>query len=54
MAPARPWTLDALAAEARVSRATLVRIFRNTAGLAPLAFLSELPPGARAASSRLH
>ncbi len=25
MAPARAWTLDALAAEARVSRATLVR-----------------------------
>ncbi len=42
MAPARAWTLDALAAEARVSRATLVRIFRKAAGLAPLAFLSEL------------
>jgi AraC family transcriptional activator of mtrCDE len=41
-APARAWTLDALAAEARVSRATLVRIFRRVAGLAPLAFLSEL------------
>jgi AraC family transcriptional activator of mtrCDE len=42
LAPARAWTLDALAAEARVSRATLVRIFRRVAGLAPLAFLSEL------------
>jgi len=42
MAPARDWTLDALAAEAGVSRATLVRIFRKAAGLAPLAFLSEL------------
>jgi AraC family transcriptional activator of mtrCDE len=42
MAPTRAWTLDALAAEARVSRATLVRIFRKAAGLAPLAFLSEL------------
>ena len=42
MAPARAWTLDALAAEARVSRATLVRLFRKAAGLAPLAFLSEL------------
>jgi AraC family transcriptional activator of mtrCDE len=42
MAPARAWTLDALAAEARVSRATLVRIFRNAASVAPLAFLSEL------------
>ena len=42
MAPARAWTLDALAAEARVSRATLVRIFRKAAGLAPLAFLGEL------------
>jgi AraC family transcriptional regulator, activator of mtrCDE len=41
-APAQSWTLDALAAEARVSRATLVRIFRQAAGLAPLAFLSEL------------
>lgn len=41
-APAQAWTLDALAAEARVSRATLVRIFRKAAGLAPLAFLSEL------------
>jgi AraC-like DNA-binding protein len=34
MAPARAWTLDALAAEARVSRATVVRIFRRAAGLA--------------------
>ena len=42
MAPARAWTLDALAAEAQVSRATLVRIFHKAAGLAPLAFLSEL------------
>src|SRR5262245_11193262 len=42
MAPAQTWTLDSLAAEARVSRATLVRIFRKAAGLAPLAFLSEL------------
>lgn len=42
MAPERAWTLDALATEARVSRATLVRIFRKAAGLAPLAFLSEL------------
>jgi AraC family transcriptional activator of mtrCDE len=40
--PERAWTLDALASEARVSRATLVRIFRKTAGLAPLTFLSEL------------
>jgi AraC family transcriptional activator of mtrCDE len=42
MAPAQAWTLDALAAEARVSRATLVRTFRKAAGIAPLAFLSEL------------
>jgi AraC family transcriptional activator of mtrCDE len=42
VAPPRAWTLDALAAEARVSRATLVRIFRKAAGLAPLAFLSGL------------
>lgn len=42
MAPQRAWTLDALATEARVSRATLVRTFRETAGLAPFAFLSDL------------
>src|ERR1700755_1133751 len=36
------YDLDALAAEARVSRATLVRIFRKPAVLAPSAFLSEL------------
>jgi AraC family transcriptional regulator, activator of mtrCDE len=47
MAPARAGTLDALAAEAWVSRATLVRIFRKAACLAPLAFLSELRLGSR-------
>src|SRR6476661_9370099 len=41
-APARPWTLDELAAEAHVSRATLVRIFRREGDLPPLGFLSEL------------
>jgi AraC family transcriptional regulator, activator of mtrCDE len=42
-APAHPWTLDA--AEAHVSRATLVRIFRREGNLAPLGFLSELRLG---------
>ena len=41
-APGHDWTLDALAAEAHVSRASLVRIFRKTAGVAPLAFLTDL------------
>lgn len=40
--PARPWTLDELAARALVSRASLVRLFRRLAGMAPLEFLSEL------------
>jgi AraC family transcriptional activator of mtrCDE len=44
-APARPWTLDELAAEAHVSRATLVRIFRREGDLPPLGFLSELRLG---------
>jgi AraC-like DNA-binding protein len=44
-APAHPWTLDELAAEAHVSRATLVRIFRREGDIAPLGFLSELRLG---------
>jgi AraC family transcriptional activator of mtrCDE len=44
-APGHNWTLDALAAEAHVSRASLVRIFRKTAGVAPLAFLTDLRLG---------
>jgi AraC family transcriptional activator of mtrCDE len=44
-APAHPWTLDELAAEAHVSRATLVRTFRREADLPPLGFLSELRLG---------
>src|ERR1700736_4361615 len=44
-APAHPWTLDELAAEAHVSRATLVRIFRREGDLAPLGLLSELRLG---------
>jgi AraC family transcriptional activator of mtrCDE len=40
--PDKPWTLDELAAEARTSRATLVRMFQRAAGAAPLAFLAEL------------
>ena len=40
--PARSWTLDELAALANASRANLVRIFRKTAQVSPLAFLSEM------------
>jgi AraC family transcriptional activator of mtrCDE len=40
--PARNWTLDELAARANASRASLARMFRRTARLAPLAFLTEL------------
>jgi AraC family transcriptional regulator, activator of mtrCDE len=43
--PAHRWTLDGLAAEAHVSRATLVRVFRKAAGIAPLTFLTELRLG---------
>ncbi len=39
---ARPWTLDELAEAAHTSRATLVRMFRQSAGTAPLAFLTDL------------
>ena len=38
----RAWTLDELAQAAHTSRATLVRMFRQTAGKAPLAFLTDL------------
>lgn len=41
----RAWTLDELASHAGASRATLVRMFQKTAGLAPLAFLAELRLG---------
>ena len=40
--PARPWTLDELAAQAMTSRATLVRLFRANVDRAPLAYLAEL------------
>lgn len=43
--PARDWSLDALAAAAAASRATLVRAFRKAAGIAPLAFLTEIRLG---------
>ncbi|MET1026400.1 MAG: AraC family transcriptional regulator [Dongiaceae bacterium] len=43
--PAKSWTLDALAAKANASRATLVRLFQKTAGMAPLEFLTELRLG---------
>ncbi|WP_445681263.1 AraC family transcriptional regulator [Radicibacter daui] len=40
--PARDWSLDDLAAEALTSRASLVRLFRRLAGLAPLECLAAL------------
>ena len=43
--PARPWSLDDIAATANTSRATLVREFRKLAQVAPLGFLSELRLG---------
>jgi AraC family transcriptional activator of mtrCDE len=39
---ARDWTLDEMAAVAIASRATLVRAFQKRAGVAPMAFLSDL------------
>jgi AraC family transcriptional activator of mtrCDE len=44
-APARDWTLDALASEAAMSRASLVRLFQRLAGTAPMAFLADLRLG---------
>jgi AraC family transcriptional regulator, activator of mtrCDE len=43
--PSHDWTLDELAAHAAASRATLVRAFRATCGIAPLAFLTGLRLG---------
>jgi AraC family transcriptional activator of mtrCDE len=43
--PSRDWTLDGLAKASCASRATFVRSFRKVAGLAPLAFLTELRLG---------
>ena len=40
--PDKAWTLDALADLAGASRATLVRLFQKTAGMAPLEFLTDL------------
>jgi AraC family transcriptional activator of mtrCDE len=40
--PAHDWSLDTLAQRAHVSRATLVRAFQKMAGMAPLAFLTEV------------
>ncbi len=40
--PARPWSLDELAACANTSRATLVRQFQAAVNMAPAAFLAEL------------
>ncbi|GHF90600.1 AraC family transcriptional regulator [Streptomyces filamentosus] len=39
--PERPWTVDALAAEAGVSRATLARRFTALVGRPPMAYLTD-------------
>ncbi len=39
--PGKAWTLDELANVANTSRASLVRLFRQTARVSPLAFLTE-------------
>jgi AraC family L-rhamnose operon transcriptional activator RhaR len=39
---AQPWTLDALAREARLSESQLVRVFRADTGAAPLTYLQQL------------
>lgn len=39
---AQPWTLDALALEARLSESQLVRVFRADTGSAPLTYLQRL------------
>ncbi|OII21870.1 hypothetical protein BIV01_17765 [Curtobacterium sp. MCBA15_013] len=39
---AQPWTLDALAREARLSESQLVRVFRADTGSAPLTYLQQL------------
>lgn len=44
-APARAWTLDALAVAAGASRATLVREFRRLAKTTPFAVLAEIRLG---------
>lgn len=43
--PSRDWTLDSLAHEAMMSRASLVRLFQRRAGVAPMAFLIDLRLG---------
>jgi AraC family transcriptional activator of mtrCDE len=40
--PSHEWPLDELAAQALVSRATLIRAFERISGVAPLTFLTEL------------
>ena len=40
--PARAWTLNEVAGFANASRASLVRIFREIAGVPPLGFLTEI------------
>jgi AraC family transcriptional activator of mtrCDE len=43
--PSRAWTLSELASRASASRASLVRMFQKTIGMAPLQFLTELRLG---------
>ena len=39
--PATPWTIDALATQAALSRATLIRRFRESVGVAPIEYLTR-------------
>ena len=43
--PEHAWTLDELASRSSASRASLVRMFQKTVGMAPLEFLAELRLG---------
>ncbi|HEY1858587.1 AraC family transcriptional regulator [Acidocella sp.] len=44
-APSHPWSLDLLSRQVAVSRASLVRAFREVAGVGPMAFLSDFRLG---------
>jgi AraC family transcriptional activator of mtrCDE len=43
--PAHPWSIDLLSRQASVSRASLIRAFREVAGVAPMTFLSDFRLG---------
>jgi transcriptional regulator GlxA family with amidase domain len=39
--PQHPWTLDLLVEQVNMSRATLIRQFKNTVGVAPMTYISN-------------